>query len=96
MIRFEWDEGKDRLNRLKHGVSFEEASSVFYDDGALLLADHDHSEDEERYLLLGVSSTLRILIVSHCYRSGENVIRIISARGANRMEREQYARRWLQ
>ena len=96
VIRFEWDEGKDRLNRLKHGVSFEEDSSVFYDDDALLMADPDHSEDEDRFLLLGVSSALRILIVSHCYRSGESVIRIISARRANRMEREQYARRWLQ
>jgi uncharacterized DUF497 family protein len=94
VLRFEWDEGKNRLNQLKHGVSFEEASSVFYDDDALLLADPDHSEDEDRFLLLGLNSALRILIVSHCYRSGEGVIRIISGRTANRMEREQYARGW--
>ena len=89
-LRFEWDEAKSRANKRKHGVSFEEAASVFYDENALLMADPDHSEDEDRFLLLGLSFQLRILVVSHCYRSDDDCIRLISAWKADRLERRQY------
>jgi uncharacterized DUF497 family protein len=92
-LRFEWDEAKDASNRRKHGVSFKEAVSVFYDDHALLVADPDHSEEEDRFVLLGLSVRLRIVLVCHCYRVSEEVIRIISARKADLVEREQYNRR---
>lgn len=91
-IRFEWDEKKNRQNIQKHGVSFEEAQSVFLDDHALRFYDPDHSEDEDRFLLLGLSFTLRILLVCHCYRTGDEVIRIISARKATRQECTHYER----
>ena len=94
MLRFEWDERKNAQNRRKHGVSFEEARTVFLDESALLINDPDHSEPEERFVLLGLSSALRRLVVFHCYRRSDEVIRIISARRANRMEREQYEKRW--
>ena len=94
-LRFEWDEPKSSVNRRKHGVSFEEAATVFTDEHALYLADPDHSDREQRYLLLGLSTAVRLLIVCHCYRSRESVVRIISARRANRRERAQYVRRWL-
>ncbi len=90
MIRFEWDARKNTLNRRKHGVSFEEAKSVFSDENARLIHDPDHSEDEERFVLLGISHRLRVLLVCHCYREDEEVIRIISARKASRKERLQY------
>ena len=90
MIRFEWDGAKNRANMLKHGVSFEEASSVFYDINALLLDDPDHSKEEDRFLIIGVSRRLRICIVSHCYRSDNEVIRIISARKATKLEKKSY------
>ena len=89
-IRFEWDPAKDRENRRKHGVSFDEAKTVFADDRAILLDDLDHSAEEDRFALLGLSAPLRILVVAHCYREGENVIRLISARKATRSERAQY------
>lgn len=92
-LRFRWDEAKKVANRRKHGISFEEAATVFYDDRALLIDDPDHSEEEERFLLLGLSSALRLLTVCHCYRETEGVIRIISARKADRQEREHYTRR---
>ncbi len=92
-LRFEWDEAKDAANRRKHGVSFEEGASVFYDENALFLADPDHSEEEDRFVLLGLSVRLRTVVVSHCYRVAEEVIRIISARKADRYEREEYNRR---
>ena len=92
-LRFEWDDRKDAANRRTHGVSFEEAQTVFFDEHALLIPDPDHSEREERFVLLGLSSALRTLVVCHCYRRG-TTIRIISARKANRGEREQYERRW--
>ncbi len=76
-LRFEWDPGKNAANRRKHGVSFEEARTVFFDENALFMHDPDHSEREDRFLLLGLSSRLRILIVSHVYRSDDNIIRII-------------------
>jgi len=93
-LHFEWDERKDRTNRRKHGVSFEEAKTVFSDDRALLIDDPDHSEDEERFVLLGLSSSLRTLVVCHCYRRGGDVIRIITARKADRQERAKYNERW--
>jgi uncharacterized protein len=93
-LRFEWDSRKDRANQRKHKVSFDEASSVFSDEGALLLADPEHSEDEDRFLLLGLSSALRLIVVHHTFRAGGDVIRVISARKATRAERAQYVRRW--
>ena len=93
-LRFEWDQRKDRANHKKHGVSFEEASTVFSDEHALLLDDLEHSEQEDRFVLLGLSAMLRTLVVCHCYRKSDEIIRIISARRATRMERNQYNRRW--
>jgi uncharacterized protein len=89
-LRLEWDVRKAAANFKKHGVSFEEAKTVFYDEQAKLIDDPDHSEDEERFLLLGLSSVLRILVVCHCYRSGGGVIRIISARKATASEAGNY------
>src|SRR4026209_1982758 len=94
-LRFEWDEAKSAANRRKHGISFAEAVTVFYDDNALLIGDPDHSEDEDRFFLLGLSIRLRNLVVCHCYREARGVIRIISARKADREEREEYNRRIL-
>ena len=87
---FEWDENKNIVNKKKHQVSFEEAETVFYDDNALLIPDPEHSMDEERFVLLGFSYRARLLIVCHCYRQSENVIRIISARRATAQETRQY------
>lgn len=89
-LRFEWDERKNRANRAKHGISFEEARTVFYDDDARLLDDPEHSEAEERFILLGMSMALRVLVVVHCYREGDDVIRIVSARRATARERRDY------
>lgn len=89
-VEFEWDSKKNRTNKNKHGISFEEAKTVFYDEKARLIEDPDHSEKEERYILLGFSSKLRILLVCHCYRKNESIIRIISARKATKKERIQY------
>ena len=89
-LRFEWDERKAAANRRRHRVSFEEAKSVFLDDEALLIPDPDHSDSEERFVIVGISAMLRILVVCHCYRESDDVIRIISARKANRSERNQY------
>lgn len=89
-LRFEWDPAKAGLNQKKHGVSFEEAQSVFSDERARLIDDPDHSDDEERFILLGPSSSLRVLVVVHCYRSQGNTIRIISARKATREEQRYY------
>jgi uncharacterized DUF497 family protein len=85
-IRFEWGPAKASTNVRKHGVSFEEAQSVFIDDNARLMNDPDHSTDEARFILLGLSQRLRLLVVVHCYRASGNVIRIISARKATRTE----------
>ena len=90
-LSFEWDERKAAANAKKHGVSFEEAKSAFLDERAKLIDDPDHSEDEERFVLLGISSTLRLLVVCHCYRGAGNVIRIISARKANASESKFYS-----
>ncbi len=92
-LRFEWDPQKGHTNRRKHGVSFEEAKTVFSDDNALLLDDPDHSDREARFVLLGLSATLRVLVVCHCYRLPGDVIRIISARKADRREQATYAER---
>ena len=89
-LHFEWDERKAAANLRKHGVSFEEARSVFYDEHARLIADPDHSEDEDRFVLLGLSAALKVLVVCHCYRSGSGVIRIISARKASAREARSY------
>lgn len=89
-LRFEWDERKAAANAKKHGVSFDEARSVFVDERARLISDPDHSEDENRFVLLGLSSALRILLVCHCYRSEDGVIRIISARKATAGESKFY------
>ncbi len=94
MLRFEWDDRKNAQNRRKHGVSFEEAQTVFFDGQALLIADPDHSKQEERFILLGLSSALRTLVVCHCYRREGEVVRLISARRADRQERELYKARW--
>ena len=89
-LRFEWDERKATANGRKHGVSFEEARAVFFDERARLIDDPDHSVDEERFILLGLSSSLRLLLVFHCYRSDDNVIRIVSARKATAHESKTY------
>ncbi|MBA3772145.1 MAG: BrnT family toxin [Ramlibacter sp.] len=89
-LRFEWDPRKASANALKHEVSFEEARSVFADERAKLIDDPDHSEDEDRFILLGLSGSLRVLIVCHCYREEGNVIRIISARKATPKEAKFY------
>ncbi|MCD4728187.1 MAG: BrnT family toxin [Pirellulales bacterium] len=91
-IQFLWDEKKNRANRRKHGVSFEEAQTAFFDERAKVFFDPDHSEDEDRFILLGVSFRLRVLVVCHCYRENDKVIRIISARKADRSEQEDYGR----
>lgn len=91
-LAFVWDESKNRLNRRKHGISFEEAKTVFYDENAREYFDPDHSEEENRFILLGMSARLRVLVVCHCFRERELVIRIISARRANRQEQEAYWR----
>jgi uncharacterized DUF497 family protein len=93
-LRFEWDPRKSRANKTKHGVSFEEARTAFLDESARLVADQDNSEDEDRFVLLGLSIQLRVLVVCHCYRKSEQVIRIISARRAEPSEQREYAR-WL-
>jgi uncharacterized DUF497 family protein len=89
-IRFEWDEKKNAANMLKHRISFEEAKTVFYDDGARIIDDPDHSEFEDRFILLGLSMRANMLMVSHCYRLSETVIRIVSARKATTVEAKQY------
>lgn len=90
-LTFEWNSRKAAENRRKHRVSFEEAKSAFLDENARVIADPDHSADEDRFVLLGLSIQLRLLIVVHCYRESENVIRIISARKADPSERRQYS-----
>jgi len=89
-LRFEWDPKKARANEQKHGVSFEEAQTAFFDEHALLLEDPDPDDPEERFVLPGLSSALRLLLVCHCVREDGDVVRIISARRANRSEGKQY------
>lgn len=92
-IRFVWDERKNAINKKKHGVSFEEGQTVFADDNALFMHDPDHSEDEDRFLLLGLSAIARLLVVCHCYREESDTVRIISAWKATKSETSQYMRR---
>jgi uncharacterized DUF497 family protein len=91
-IEFAWDRRKARSNVAKHGVSFEEAQTAFQDESARLIDDPDHSEDEDRFLLLGYSFRARCLIVNHCYRQSDSTIRLISARRATPHEEEMYWR----
>lgn len=88
-IHFAWDEEKNSSNQKKHGISFEEAATVFYDDDALLKYDEAHSLDEEQFVMLGMNKANRMLVVCHCFRMG-GVLRIISARKATRREESQY------
>ncbi|MCP3849267.1 MAG: BrnT family toxin [Gammaproteobacteria bacterium] len=88
-LTFEWDEGKNASNKKKHGVSFDEAKSVFTDQFARLISDPDHSDEEERFILLGTSIDSRLLVVCHCIRVNDS-IRIISSRKADKQEREIY------
>jgi uncharacterized protein len=90
LLRLEWDEKKNAANRRKHGVSFEEARSPFLDDNARVIPDPDHSEGEDRFVLIGLSISLRVLVVCHCYRQTEEIVRIISARRADQNEIRQY------
>jgi uncharacterized protein len=89
-LEFDWDNQKAEVNEQKHGVPFEEAQTVFYDENARLRYDTDHSLDEERYILLGISNMLRLLVVCHVYKEEKEVIRIISARKATKQESKQY------
>ena len=92
MIKFDWDSSKAALNLKKHGVSFEEAQSAFYDDFAVQFFDEGHSESEDRFLLLGMSSHANLLLICHCERANGGVIRIISARKATKQESAFYGR----
>lgn len=92
MISFSWDKRKDEANKKKHGISFDEAKTVFYDENAIRYFDPDHSDDEDRFLMVGLSHKLRILIVCHCFRGEDSVIRIISARKATKGEEDVYWR----
>jgi uncharacterized DUF497 family protein len=89
-MKFSWDPRKSSSNQKKHGVSFEEAKSVFLDDHALVIDDPDHSGDEDRFVILGLSSNLKLLVVCHCYRDDDEIIRIISARKATKNETKSY------
>jgi uncharacterized DUF497 family protein len=89
-LTFDWDKNKALSNQKKHKVSFQEAKSIFYDQNARLIHDPEHSLSEDRYILLGMSSSLRLLIVCHCYQENEQVIRLISARLANSREHQEY------
>jgi len=90
MIKFEWNQAKSRANLKKHGISFEEAQSVFYDEFARQFFDDTHSEEEERFIMLGVSYKLRVLVVCHCERAAGETVRVISARKATSRERKYY------
>lgn len=89
-IAFEWDATKASENKKKHGISFDEAKTVFFDENAKVIHDPEHSENEERFIILGLSSVTRMLVVCHCYRKSDSVIRIISARKAIKKESTQY------
>jgi uncharacterized DUF497 family protein len=94
MLSFEWDETKAKLNERKHGVTFHEACSVFYDASALQFFDHLHAASEDRFTLLGLSHRLRLLVVVHCERDRGSKIRIISARKATSHEARHYLKEW--
>ncbi len=90
---FDWDKSKALLNKKKHGISFEEAVTVFYDDDAIEIHDPDHSEDEDRFIILGLSYKIRTIVVNHCLRESGSLIRIISARKATKLEAKTYWRK---
>ena len=90
MLEFSWDPEKAKTNQKKHGISFEEAQTAFYDDNARIIHYPDHSKEEDRFILLGMSVKRRALIICHCYRDGDKIIRIISARKATGAERKEY------
>src|SRR3990167_1318039 len=94
-ITFEWDASKASLNKKKHGISFDEAKTVFFDENAKVIHDPEHSDDEERFIILGLSVNVRMLVVIHCYRKNDCIIRIISARKATQKESMQYHGRHL-
>lgn len=89
-IIFDWDKNKYQENQKKHKVSFDEAKTAFYDTNAVMIGDPDHSDDEERFILLGFSKKANLLVVCHCYRDSDTIIRIFSARKANTIESAQY------
>ena len=90
MVKFEWDENKNQANIQKHGISFDEATSVFEDSESIILVDEVHSDTEDRFIIIGYSFKANLLVVCHCYRLNDSVIRIISARKANKGERRTY------
>ncbi|MBI1945078.1 MAG: BrnT family toxin [Deltaproteobacteria bacterium] len=92
-LRFEWDARKANANLRKHGVAFEEAQTAFFDDNALVMADPAHSTVEDRFVLLGATAASKLVVVCHCYRGSNDVIRLISARCANRQEIATYRER---
>ena len=89
-LRFSWDNRKNKANQKKHGISFDEAQTVFFDENAVEFFDPDHSESEDRFIMLGLSYRLRVLVVCHCFRESESEIRIISARKATKKEQKVY------
>ena len=89
-IKFEWDTTKADSNKKKHKIGFDEAKTVFFDENAIVIHDPEHSEDEERFVILGISTIARILVVCHCFRQKGSIIRIISARKATKKESIQY------
>lgn len=89
-IKFSWDDRKDKINQKKHGVSFDEAQTVFFDENAIQYFDPDHSHDEDRFLMMGLSYRLRTLVVCHCLRDNDSEIRIIQARKATKKEEKEY------
>lgn len=93
IINFEWDENKNTINKKKHGISFEEAKEVFWDNNAILFDDPEHSVGEERFMIIGMIRSQKICIVSHCYRDND-VIRIISSREATKNEKKVYFKGW--
>ena len=92
-LKFVWDNRKNKTNVRKHGVSFEEAQTAFYDEQSIVFFDPDHSEEENRFILLGISFKLRVLVVCYCFRESETVVRIIYARKADKAEESDYWRR---
>jgi uncharacterized protein len=89
-LSFEWDSSKATQNATKHGISFEEARTVFYDEHALLIPDPDHSQTEGRFIIMGMSTASRMLVVVHCFRKRDSTIRIIAARKAGTKEQKPY------
>ena len=89
-LKFEWDTNKNHTNQAKHKISFEEAKTVFYDTSAIIIDDPDHSEEEERFIIIGLSRAVNLLVVCHCCREEESGVRIISARKATKTETKQY------